>query len=381
MKKIIPYGKHKVLDEDIEAVVAVLRSDFLTQGPLAEEFEKKMCDFLGCKYAVAVSNGTAALHLSAMALGVSKGDKILVVTNSFVSSANCVKFCGGDVDFVDIDPDTFCISLEHLEKKINNSPKSTYKGIIAVDFAGLPGNFEEISSLAKRHGLWVIEDACHALGASFEDSSGSVHMSGDGHFSDVSVFSFHAVKHVATGEGGMITTNNKEIYNQLKLLRTHGITKDPALLQKNDGDWYYEMQGLGYNYRIPDILCALGVSQLSRIEQNLSRRREIASAYESELGYLGITPRVSEKNQHAYHLYIITTDRRDDLYNFLNSKNIKAQIHYIPIHTQPYYRNESGKVSLENAEDYYKKTLSLPIYHSMSDEDLSYVISSIKSFY
>lgn len=381
MKKVIPYATQEVTDEDIKAVEKVLRSDFLTQGPLADKFEQDMCAYIGSKYGVALSNGTAALHLAAMALGVQKGDKVLVVTNSFVSSANCVKFCGGEVEFVDIDKETFCISVDHLREKLESSPENTYKGIIGVDFAGQSADFEAISILAKKYNLWVIEDSCHAIGSTFVDSKGVLQKAGNCSYADISIFSFHAVKHIATGEGGMITTNNEVIYKKLKSIRTHGITKNPNEFQKNDGGWYYEMQSLGFNYRIPEILCALGVSQLSRIDSNLGKRRKIAKVYNSELDGLPITPQLGKLENHAFHLYVINTEKRDELYNFLNSKNIRAQVHYIPIHTQPYYIESQGKVSLPNAENYYQKTLSLPMYHSLNESDLSFVIDSLKEFY
>jgi UDP-4-amino-4,6-dideoxy-N-acetyl-beta-L-altrosamine transaminase len=376
----IPYGRQNITQEDIDSVVDVLKSDFLTQGPAVEKFEAMFCEFIGCKYAVAVTNGTAALHLAAMALGVKPGDKVLCTTNSFVASANCVLYCGGDIEFVDINNSNFCMDLNLLEEKIKAAPKGSYKGIIAVDFAGYPMNFEALSKIAKAHGLWVIEDACHALGATFKDSKGVIQKSGNGVFADIAVSSFHPVKHIATGEGGMIATNDLELYNKLKLIRTHGITKDPKAMSQVDGGWYYEMQELGFNYRISDILCTLGASQLKRIESNLKRRREIARKYSEELkGIVGI-PQVEEGLDHAYHLYVIQTEKRKELYEFLKSKGVYPQVHYIPIHTQPFYVEKYGKQTFKAAESYYSKALSIPMYHSLTDEDQQVVIKSIKEF-
>lgn len=377
---VIPYGRQAVTEEDINAVVDVLKSDFLTQGPAVLNFEKAFSEFVGCKYAVAVTNGTAALHLAAMALNVGPGDKVLCTTNSFVASANCVLYCGGEIEFVDIDAENFCIDIDLLEKKIRSAPHGTYKGIIAVDFAGYPVNFERIQKIAKEFNLFVIEDACHALGGSFIDSKNVKQHCGNGVYADISVFSFHPVKHIATGEGGMITTNSPALYEKLKLLRTHGITKDPSEMKQVDGGWYYEMQELGYNYRISDILCALGTSQLKRIEINLARRKAIAKKYEEGFKGLGITASIESTKEHGYHLYVIQTPKRKELYEYLKEKSIYAQVHYIPIHNQPFYIERYGKQTLEVSEKYYSKALSLPMYHSMKDEDLTYVIDTIKGF-
>lgn len=379
----IPYGKQLITDEDINAVVEVLKSDFLTQGPMVERFERDFCNYIGCKYAVAVTNGTAALHLAALALNVKPGDKVLCTTNSFVASANCVLYCGGDIEFVDINTKNFCIDIDLIENKLAQAPKGTYKGIIAVDFAGYPVDFEKIKRLADKYGVWVLEDACHAIGAEFKDSKGQYQKSGNGVYADISVYSFHPVKQVATGEGGMITTNNPALYEKLKLLRTHGITKDPKEFKKNDGGWYHEMHELGFNYRISDILCALGVSQLSRINENIARRRKIAEIYSKELktGLSFATPEVPEEIRHAYHLYIIQSEKRLELYNYLREHKIFAQVHYIPISTQPFYVEKYGKISMPKAESYYQKALSLPMYHSMSDAELEYVIGKVNSFH
>ena len=377
----IPYGKQQITEEDIQAVLEVLKSDFLTQGPAVEVFEKKFCEFVGCRYAVAVTNGTAALHLAALALNVKPGDKVLCTTNSFVASANCILYCGGEIEFVDIDPKTFCIDLDILEDKLKSDNSINYKGIVAVDFAGYPMNFERVKKLADKYGLWVIEDACHALGAEFKDSQGNKRQSGDGTSADIAVFSFHPVKHIATGEGGMVVTNDQSLYEKLKLLRTHGITKNPDKMGQVDGGWYYEMQELGYNYRISDILCALGTSQLKRIENNLEIRKKIAANYDRELKGLVSTPIVDKNLKHAYHLYVIQTDKRKELYEYLKKNQIFTQVHYIPIHTQPFYRQKYGRISLEKSEHFYSQALSLPMYHGLSENDQTVVIDRIREFF
>jgi dTDP-4-amino-4,6-dideoxygalactose transaminase len=272
----ISYGKQFISNEDINEVIKSLTSDFLTQGPKVTEFESKFAEYIGSKFAVAVSNGTAALHLCAMALNVKEGVNVITTPITFAASANCVRYCGGNVFFCDINPETFLIDTEKLKQLIASKPKGFFSGIIPVDFAGLAINLEEIKSIADENELWIIEDACHAPGGYFMDSKGVTQLCGNSQFADLAIFSFHPVKHIATGEGGMITTNDKELFEKLVLLRTHGITKNENLLSKNDGGWYYEMQELGFNYRIPDILCALGISQLKRANEGLIRRREIA---------------------------------------------------------------------------------------------------------
>jgi len=267
--KSIPYGRQHITEEDIQAVAEVLRSDFLTQGPNIEEFEKKFADYVGAKYAVALANGTAALHLCTMALGVQEGDKVITTPITFAASANCVRYCGGEVVFSDIDPKSYLLDLNKLEDIIKKSPRE-YKGIIPVDFAGAAVNLEALKVIADKYNLWIIEDACHAPGGYFKDSKGKIQNCGNSAFADLAIFSFHPVKHIATGEGGMITTNRKDLYEKLLLLRTHGITKNPDLMSKVDGGWYYEMLELGYNYRLSDMQAALGISQLKRADEGLN---------------------------------------------------------------------------------------------------------------
>jgi UDP-4-amino-4,6-dideoxy-N-acetyl-beta-L-altrosamine transaminase len=378
---IIPYGKQNITEEDIQAVVEVLRSEFLTQGPRVKEFENAFAEYVGAKYAVAVSNGTTALHLCTLALGVQPGDKVITTPITFVASANCVLYCGGDVDFADIDPRTYCLDLNKAEELLKKNP-GVYKGIIPVDFAGYPISMDDYRALADKYNLWIIEDACHAPGATYQDRKGQFQKTGNCKYSDATVFSFHPVKHIACGEGGMITTNDPDLYQKLMLLRTHGITRDPAVLTKNDGGWYYEMQALGQNYRIPDMLCALGTSQLKRAGASLDRRHEITKRYDAELKSLPIElPFVEGTSSHAYHLYVIKTKKRKELYDYLKQNGIYCQVHYIPVHQQPYYIERYGKQSFPVADQFYDECLSLPVYQSMTVAEQDKVIQTIQKFF
>ncbi len=382
--KPIPYGKQFITEEDIQSVVEVLQSDFLTQGPKIKEFEEKFAKYVGAKYAVAVANGTAALHLCNLAIGTKPGDKVITSPITFVASANSVLYCGGEVDFVDIDPYTYTIDLNKLEQKLANAPLETYKGIIPVDLAGYPVDIERLRKIADKYHLWIIEDSCHAPGAYFYDSNGNKQLVGNGNFSDLQIFSFHPVKHIATGEGGMITTNNKELYDRLLLFRTHGITKDAKMMHENHGNWYYEMHELGYNYRLSDMQCALGISQLKRAREGVEKRNKIAERYNNAFSKIEQikTPYVTENVYHAYHLYIIQAERRKELYDFLRENNIYTQVHYIPVHLQPYYRKKGwNKGDFSVAEAYYEKALSLPMYPTLTDEEQDFVIEKILEFY
>ena len=381
MEAVIPYGKQSINQDDINAVIEVLRSDFLTQGPRVLEFEKSFSRYVGAKYSVAVSNGTAALHLAMMALNVKEGHKVITTPITFVASANCVLYCGGDIEFVDIDPESYCIDLNKLEDKLKLSP-GNYQGVIPVDLAGYPINMNDLHTLSQKYGFWIVEDACHAPGATYHDTKGTLQFSGNCNYTDMAVFSFHPVKHIACGEGGMITTNNFDHYQKLLSLRTHGITREPTQLTKNDGGWYYEMQSLGYNYRIPDMLCALGNSQLKRADESLALRHKIIERYNDELGSLPIKlPFVPKDAKHAYHLYIIQTQKRRELYDYLKANNIHTQVHYIPIHQQPYYVQKYGKQHFPISESYYENCLSLPVYQSLTFDEQSKVINKIKSFF
>jgi dTDP-4-amino-4,6-dideoxygalactose transaminase len=286
------------------------------------------------------------------------------------------------VEFLDIDPQTYCLDINKLETKLKSSKPGTYKGVVSVDFAGYPVDLERLRKIADDHGLWILEDACHAIGAQFKNSKGQWSFAGSGDYADISVFSFHPVKHIATGEGGMVTTANKNLWDRVNTFRTHGIIRDPSQFTRNDGPWYHEMHSLGYNYRIPDILCALGLSQMSRITENLKRRREIASTYYKELEGLPITlPVVNSEVRHAYHLFVIQTEQRRALFDYLKSHNIHCQVHYIPVHTQPYYTQLCGRASLPAVEKYYERTLSLPMFHSLSEQSQAFVIEKIKAFF
>ncbi len=380
--KNISYGRQHISKDDIAAVVETLQSDFLTQGPKVVEFENKFANYVDAKYALAVSNGTCALHLAALALGVKKGDKVITTPLTFVASANSVLYCGGKIDFVDIDPETYLMDLDKLEEKLSKAPIGTYKGVIPVDFAGYPIHAKRFRQIADKYKLFIIEDACHAPGAYFIDENGNKQRTGNGNFSDIQVFSFHPVKHIATGEGGMITTNSKELYDKLSLLRTHGITKDPEKLEENHGGWYYEMQELGYNYRLCDIQASLGVSQLKRAEEGILRRNSIAEKYNIAFKNLDIQPPfVADDSYHAYHLYIIQVDDRKGLYEHLRSNNIFAQVLYSPVHLQPYYKQFGWKKGdFPIVEKYYQHCLALPMFPTLSSEEQDYVIEKVKEF-
>lgn len=391
----IPYGKQNITQEDIDAVVEALKADYLTQGPRILEFEKAFANYVNSKYAIAVSNGTAALHLNALALGVKKGTKVITTPITFAASANCVRYCGGEVVFADINPDTYLLDINAVKRLLEASPKGTYSGIIPVDFAGRSVNLEAFKKLADEYDLWIIEDSCHSPGGYFIDSKGDKQHCGNGKFADLAIFSFHPVKHIASGEGGMITTNDEALYKKLMALRTHGIYKDDnvytnsqmfASAGESDNTypgWYMEMQDLGYNYRITDFQSALGLSQLNRAEKGLVRRKEIAAKYfeifrnkDFIKGQSGVI------EGHAYHLYVIEVNKRLELYNFLREHNIYAQIHYIPTHLMPYYRQLGwDEGDMPNAENYYKHCISLPMFPTLTNEEQSFVIDKVLEFY
>ena len=383
MIKSIPYGRQNITQADIDAVVNTLKSDFLTQGPKVGEFEQAFANYVGAKYAVLVGNATEALHISSLALGVNASSVVLTTPITFVASANCIAYCGGKVDFVDIDPDTALMDLNKLEEKLRSKPSGYYCGVIPVDFAGLPVDLERLRSMADKYNLWIIEDACHAPGGYFVDSTGQKQYCGNGRLADVSVFSFHPVKHIACGEGGMVTTDNEDLYRKLSMLRTHGVTKDPLLLQQNDGGWYYEMQDLGYNYRMPDILASLGISQLQRAKEGIARRIEIAKRYDEAFQNTPININVGKYREgNAYHLYIIQVERRKELYDFLRNHHIFTQVHYIPVHLMPYYRQLGWKAGdLHRAERYYEKCLSLPMFPTLTNDEQDKVIELTVQFF
>lgn len=400
---LIPYGKQHITPEDIQAVVETLQSEFLTQGPRIKEFEDAFAKYIGVRYAVAVANGTAALHVCTLALDVKPKQKVITTPITFAASANCVRYCGGEVVFADIDPHTYLLDINKVKSLLAASPKGTYSGIIPVDFAGRAVNLEQFRQLADEYGLWIIEDACHAPGGYFVDNKGHQQNCGNGNFAELAIFSFHPVKHIACGEGGMITTNDEKLYKKLLTLRTHGITRDASSFTNslefsignlsgsnsenrpntNYPGWYMEMQELGFNYRLTDFQAALGLSQLQRADVGIERRRAIAKKYHdvfSNKSFIKGQSGVIEG--HAYHLYIIEVEDRVGLYNYLRSKNIFSQIHYVPVHLMPYYRNLGNKEgSQPHAENYYKHCLSLPMYPTLSDEQLNIVIESTLGYF
>ncbi|WP_057935968.1 UDP-4-amino-4,6-dideoxy-N-acetyl-beta-L-altrosamine transaminase [Algoriphagus resistens] len=397
----IPYGRQSITDEDVQAVVQTLKSDYLTQGPKIKEFEEAFAAYIGSKYAVAVSNGTAALHLNCIALGVKPGVKVITTPITFAASANCVRYCGGEVVFADIDPETYLLDIANVRELLEKSPKGTYSGIIPVDFAGRAVDLEAFRKLADEYGLWIIEDACHAPGGFFVDSGKNQQSCGNGNYAELAIFSFHPVKHIAAGEGGMITTNSKDLYEKLLILRTHGIVKEdlnyqntgsfavgmnPGISSEEPTDypaWYMEMQELGYNYRLSDIQAALGLSQLGRAEEGIERRREIATRYQqafSDRDFVLSQSGIVEG--HAYHLYILEVKDRLGLYNWLREKSIYTQIHYIPTHLMPYYRELGWKQGdMPFAEEYYRHCISLPMYPTLSPDEQGFVIDSVLAYY
>lgn len=393
----IPYGKQYISKKDIKTVVKTLESDFLTQGPKIAEFEKAFAKYVRANFAVAVANGTGALHLSAIALNIQPGQKVITTPNTFAASANCIKYCGGEVVFADIDKDTYLLDINQVQKLLAASPKGTYHGIIPVDFAGRAVNLEQLKKIANEYGLWIIEDACHAVGGYFLDTQSHKQLCGNSNFADLTIFSFHPVKHITTGEGGMITTNNEKLYQKLLQLRSHGITRDTKAFtndkiwaagntyEKNISypGWYMEMHELGFNYRLTDFQSALGISQIKRANKALTRRKEIAKEYaEAFKEKKWLKGQSGFVKGHAYHLYVIEVDDRLGLYNYLRTKNIFAQVHYIPIHLMPYYKEQGYKAGdYPNAEKYYSRCLSLPMYATLQQKEQHYVIKTIGEYY
>ena len=378
MKKI-PYGRQSIDKNDIDAVVSTLQSDYLTQGPKVREFESKFAEYVGANYAVAVNNATSGLHLSVLALNLSKGDRVITTPITFAASANCVRYAGGEVWFADIDPNTYLLDINSVKELIESKPKGFFKGIIPVDFAGLPVNMEDFRALADAHNLWIVEDACHAPGGYFIDSKKDKNFCGNGRYADIGVFSFHPVKHIACGEGGMLTTNSKELYEKLILLRTHGITKENML--ENHGNWYYEMIELGFNYRLTDFQSALGITQLAKNEKGVERRNEISSIYKKAFEGKIKFQDLPNGTYNAHHLFIIEVENRKDLYDFLHSKGILVQIHYVPVHIMPYYKNIGYlDADLTHAEKYYSRCISLPMYPTLLNEEQDLVIEHVNQF-
>lgn len=389
-KRFLPYSRQFISKGDIEKVVSVLKSDFITQGPEIINFEKNFAKYVGAKYAVACATGTAALHISCLALGINNKSKVLTSAVTFVASANCAEFIGANIDFVDIDKKTHCISVEDLERKLRTNKKIDL--VIVVHLAGHSSNMKKINELKKNYKFSLIEDSCHALGGRYNKSK-----VGSCHYSDISTFSFHPVKPITTGEGGMITTNNKKIYDKLILFRTHGIHKNPKNFtnpdfgfdkNKEPNRWYYEMSDLGYNYRLTDIQAALGNSQLKRIDKITKRRNEVANFYKQELKNISCVtlPVSSKKIYHAYHLFTILFDfkklkiSKNSFMKKLAENGIGSQVLYIPVFLQPYYKKKYNfKIkNFPNAMNYYERALSIPIFFDITKNELKKVVSIIK---
>ena len=381
MKKTYSYGKQSITDGDVESVIQALRSDWLTQGPSVSRFEDDLAKRFGAKAAVAVSNGTASLHLIGLALGWQKGDLILTTPNTFLASANCALYCGADVDFVDIDETTFNICPQKLEIKLNElkSKGTSVKAVVAVDFGGYPCDWKKLSQLAVSYNFDLVDDACHAMGATIDGDEIC-----SAKYAKAVNLSFHPVKSMTTGEGGAVLSNDIDFINRVKTLRTHGMTKDPTVLEKNDGPWYYEMHTLGFNYRITDFQCALGSSQLKRLNEFNKRRREIAQFYNKNLDKNFVsTPKVAANVEHAYHLYpaLLNLEKfnvgKSEIFQALQAEGLNLQVHYYPVPLQPYYKQRYGFKAgdFPVAERFYEREISMPVYPSLTDEDLNEIVS------
>lgn len=381
---MIRYGQQEITQADIDAVVNVLQSINLTQGPNIPNFERSVMTHTGAKYAVAVNSATSALHIACMALDLGPGDWLWTTPNTFVASANCALYCGARVDFVDIDPHTYNLCPKKLEGKLIAAEKTGKlpKIVVPVHLSGQPCDMASIHTLSQKYGFKIIEDASHAIGGKYKGEP-----VGNCRYSDITVFSFHPVKIITTAEGGMALTNNSELATRLGLLRSHGITREPSLMTKGmDGPWYYQQVALGYNYRMTDIQAALGVSQMTRLERYVSRRHEIAGTYNKLLAELPITlPWQHPDSYSAYHLYIIRLQLDQiksthlQVFEALRAKDIMVNLHYIPVHTQPYYQRMGFKTGdYPEAEQYYREAISIPMHPTLTEEDLKTVAESLR---
>ncbi len=375
---MLPYGKQCIDEDDIAAVAEVLRGDYLTTGPKIKEFEQSLCAATGAKHAVVCGNGTQALHLAALALGIGEGDAVIVPTVTFLATANAVRYCGAEVIFADVNPNTGLLEPEHIEQAMARADGRTVRAVFPVHLKGLSVDAAAIRETADRHGLKVVTDSCHALGTMYGE-----HPVGSCAFEDMATFSFHPVKTIAMGEGGAITTSNPDWAEKMARLRTHGMLKTPAM-----APWAYEMPELGYNYRATDMQCALGVSQMKKLARFVERRRTLANLYTSLLAPLApvVTPppRVNYCNP-AWHLYAVQIDfaaagiDRATLMKRMAAEGVGSQVHYIPVHSQPYYRDRYGDIDLPGARHYYERTLSLPLYPDMSEDDVRKVVATLRS--
>jgi len=379
---MIYYGRQDINETDIQAVEEVLRSDFLTQGPAIERFEGKVAEYCGARYAVAVTNATSALHIACLAAGIGKGDLVWTTPITFTASANCARYCGADVDFVDIDADTYNMSVDALEEKLQTAKKQGRLPnlVIPVHLAGQSCDMKRMKALSEAYGFRLLEDASHAIGADYAD--GKV---GNCAFSDMVVFSFHPVKIITTGEGGMVLTNDKMLYEKLNLYRSHGITRDAVeMSHESDGPWYYQQITLGYNYRMTDIQAALGASQMERIDAFVARRRALVARYNTALQDFPVkTPYVMEGADPSWHIYIVRIDfanvtkTRQEIFAEMAQKGVALNLHYIPVHTQPYYEALGHRPEeCPNAMDYYREALTLPLYPGLTDDEQDQVVES-----
>ena len=374
-KNLLPYGRQNINEEDINEVVKTLKSDFLTTGPKVKEFEDDVCNYVGAKYAVAVSSATAALHIACLSAGIKQGDEVIVTPMTFAASSNCILYCNATPVFADIEADTGNIDINSVEEKITYKTKA----VIAVDFTGHPVDLDRLKDICKKNNLILIEDASHALGSEYKGKK-------IGSIADMTIFSFHPVKPITTGEGGMVTTNSKELYNRLLLFKSHGITRDREFMIENHGPWYYEQLELGFNYRLPDINCALGISQLKRLNSFIKERRYIVRKYNNLLKDIKEIEIPVEKDysKSGYHIYIIRPNldklrvSRKEIFEALRAENIGVNVHYLPVYLHPYYKKLGYDKGLcKNAEEFYNRIITLPLHPSMTEKDIDDVVNAV----